>query len=193
MALWIICSTLVASGNGLLLIYFHCTWGSEEKIAVNFYPWLKCFHSRIYTYKCRLPMFRFVLLSMYQSGMKHTILRCRLHHLSFVGYNCCIDDASVSSAAITDLLVDIVPIVLCARHTAILFPSAPIFWQIIYSAWFHCIYMSGSLTRGGGKNVPGNPTACAIHNFTYLARGLLHESSLVSQLSYIITVSGISI
>ena len=31
--------------------------------------------------------------------------------------------------------------------------------------------MSGSLTRGGGGNVPGIPGACATHNFTYLARG----------------------
>ena len=31
--------------------------------------------------------------------------------------------------------------------------------------------MSGSLTRGGGKNNPGIPAACANHNFTYLARG----------------------
>ena len=33
--------------------------------------------------------------------------------------------------------------------------------------------MSGSLVRGGGENVPGIPGACAIHNFTYLARGPL--------------------
>ena len=31
--------------------------------------------------------------------------------------------------------------------------------------------MSGSLTRGGGENVPGIPGACAIRNFTYLVRG----------------------
>ena len=31
--------------------------------------------------------------------------------------------------------------------------------------------MSGSLTRGGGENVPGIPGACATHNFTYLVRG----------------------
>ena len=30
--------------------------------------------------------------------------------------------------------------------------------------------MSGSLTRGGGENVPGIPGACATHDFTYLAR-----------------------
>ena len=33
--------------------------------------------------------------------------------------------------------------------------------------------MSGSLTRGGGENVPGIPGACANRNFTYLARGPL--------------------
>ena len=32
-------------------------------------------------------------------------------------------------------------------------------------------YMSGSLTRGDGKNVPGIPGACATRNFTYLVRG----------------------
>ena len=32
--------------------------------------------------------------------------------------------------------------------------------------------MSGSLTRGGGENVPGIPGACATRNFAYLARGL---------------------
>ena len=36
--------------------------------------------------------------------------------------------------------------------------------------------MSGSLTRGGGENVPG---ACATLNFTYLARGPLPEATLI--------------
>ena len=31
--------------------------------------------------------------------------------------------------------------------------------------------MSGSLTRGGGENVPGIPGACASRNFTYQVRG----------------------
>ena len=31
--------------------------------------------------------------------------------------------------------------------------------------------MSGTLTRGGGKHVPGIPGACATDNFAYLARG----------------------
>ena len=31
--------------------------------------------------------------------------------------------------------------------------------------------MSGSLSRGGGQNVPGIPGACVTHNFTYLVRG----------------------
>ena len=30
--------------------------------------------------------------------------------------------------------------------------------------------MSGSLTRGGGGNVPGTPGACTTRNFTYLVR-----------------------
>ena len=33
--------------------------------------------------------------------------------------------------------------------------------------------MSGSLTSGGGENVPGIPGACATRNFTYLVRGPL--------------------
>ena len=33
--------------------------------------------------------------------------------------------------------------------------------------------MSGSLSRGGGKNVPGIPGSCDTRNFTYLARGPL--------------------
>ena len=31
--------------------------------------------------------------------------------------------------------------------------------------------MPGSLTRGGGENVPGIPCACATRNFAYLVRG----------------------
>ena len=38
--------------------------------------------------------------------------------------------------------------------------------------------MSGSLTRGGGENVPGITGACAIHNITYLARGPFLVASL---------------
>ena len=34
-------------------------------------------------------------------------------------------------------------------------------------------WMSGSLTSGGGGNVPGIPGACATRNVTYLARGPL--------------------
>ena len=34
--------------------------------------------------------------------------------------------------------------------------------------------MSGSLTRGGGENVPGTAGACASLNFTYLAKGPCH-------------------
>ena len=35
--------------------------------------------------------------------------------------------------------------------------------------------MSGSLVCGGGENVTGIPGACAIRNFTYLARGPCHH------------------
>ena len=31
--------------------------------------------------------------------------------------------------------------------------------------------MSGSITSGGGENVPGIPGACTNRNFTYLVRG----------------------
>ena len=53
--------------------------------------------------------------------------------------------------------------------------------------------MSGSLTRGGGKNVPDIPGACATRNFTYLVRGPWykidwHEKfTLVRQISLINT------
>ena len=43
--------------------------------------------------------------------------------------------------------------------------------------------MSGSLTRGGGENVPGIPGACATHTFSYLARGPLHNVSYFVQSS----------
>ena len=42
--------------------------------------------------------------------------------------------------------------------------------------------MSGSLTYGGGKNVPGIPGACATRNFTYLARGPLRITKVKSPL-----------
>ena len=42
--------------------------------------------------------------------------------------------------------------------------------------------MPGSLTRGGGENVPGIPSACATRIFTYLARGPLPEP-MVAQLT----------
>ena len=42
--------------------------------------------------------------------------------------------------------------------------------------------MSGPLTRGGGKNVPGIPGACAIHDFTYLVRGPLLSASYSSRI-----------
>ena len=35
--------------------------------------------------------------------------------------------------------------------------------------------MSGSLTHGGGENVPGIPGACAHRNFAYLVRGPCHD------------------
>ena len=39
--------------------------------------------------------------------------------------------------------------------------------------------MSGTLTRGGGENVPGIPGACATRNITYLARGPCTTGSLI--------------
>ena len=46
---------------------------------------------------------------------------------------------------------------------------------VTHVSW--CI--SGSLTRGGGENVPGIPGACATHNFTYLTRGPLSKTTTV--------------
>ena len=40
---------------------------------------------------------------------------------------------------------------------------------VTYVPW----HVSGSLTHGGGENVPDIPFACATRNFTYLARGPL--------------------
>ena len=44
--------------------------------------------------------------------------------------------------------------------------------------------MSGSLTRGGGENVPGIPGACATRNFTYLARGPLVSQQCIPNRFY---------
>ena len=44
--------------------------------------------------------------------------------------------------------------------------------------------MSGSLTRGAGKNVPGIPGSCATHNFAYLARGPCHRTSPIGLLTW---------
>ena len=41
--------------------------------------------------------------------------------------------------------------------------------------------ISGTLTRGGGENVPGIPCACATLNFTYLARGPWGAKSIALQ------------
>ena len=47
--------------------------------------------------------------------------------------------------------------------------------------------MSGSLTRGGGENVPGIPGACATRNFTYLVRGPWYtEYQLMAQPVYLL-------
>ena len=42
--------------------------------------------------------------------------------------------------------------------------------------------MSGSLTHGGGENVPSIPGACATRNFTYLTRGPCQGKSDNAQL-----------
>ena len=41
--------------------------------------------------------------------------------------------------------------------------------------------MLGSLTRGGGENVPGIPSECTTRNLTYLARGPLHDVSYLQR------------
>ena len=45
-----------------------------------------------------------------------------------------------------------------------------------------CITARASRTHGGGENVPGIPGACAIRNFTYLARGPLREYRWLSEI-----------
>ena len=59
-------------------------------------------------------------------------------------------------------------------------------WLSQHASWYVPWWMSGSLTRGGGENVPSVPGACATHNFTYLARGpkyntLVMSHSVISQ------------
>ena len=56
--------------------------------------------------------------------------------------------------------------------------------------------MSGSLTCGGGGNVPGIPGACATHNFTYLARGpcdllclLYHSNIKIAEVTCLLNLS----
>ena len=46
--------------------------------------------------------------------------------------------------------------------------------------------MSGSLTHGGGENVPGIPGACATHNFTYLVRGPYGNNYIFSVVSVLL-------
>ena len=43
---------------------------------------------------------------------------------------------------------------------------------VTHVSWFR----SGSLTRAGGENVLGNPEACTISNFMYLAKGPYNHS-----------------
>ena len=50
--------------------------------------------------------------------------------------------------------------------------------------------MSGSLTRGGGENVPGIPGACTTRHFMYLARGLrLHDSNKYKNPAFLGSIS----
>ena len=44
---------------------------------------------------------------------------------------------------------------------------------VTYGPW----WMSGSLTRGGGENVPGIPGACATRDFLYLLRGQYYRKN----------------
>ena len=73
----------------------------------------------------------------------------------------------------------------CAKNPATFFPRHRLKKRLLVSdlGMRHgtCVThvpwcMSGSLTRGGGENVPGILSACTTSNFTYLARGpLLHH------------------
>ena len=50
--------------------------------------------------------------------------------------------------------------------------------------------MSGSLTCGGGENVPDSPGACATCNFTYLARGPMITRTHILDRMWIATNNG---
>ena len=68
----------------------------------------------------------------------------------------------------------------CAGNAGNVFPVAELYRKPLFSnpgmhrgtCGTHVPWcMPGSLTRGGGENVPGIPGACATRNFTYLVRG----------------------
>ena len=49
--------------------------------------------------------------------------------------------------------------------------------------------MSGSLTRDGGENVPGNPGVCTTRSFTYLARGpFTHTFHVITSCSLVLNI-----
>ena len=71
----------------------------------------------------------------------------------------------------------------CAGNAWYIFPVTDI-KPLVSNPYMHhdtCVKhvswcISGSLTRGGGENVPGIPGACATRNFTYLVSGTLLAS-----------------
>ena len=50
--------------------------------------------------------------------------------------------------------------------------------------------MSGSLTRGGGENVPGIPGACINPNYTHLARGPYTNARISNDLQRLDSMTG---
>ena len=66
----------------------------------------------------------------------------------------------------------------CAGSVGNVFP--PTDFKVTHVPW--C--MSGSLTRGGGENVPGSPYTCTTHSLAYLVRDplWLQYNSIASRL-----------
>ena len=90
----------------------------------------------------------------------------------------------------------------CARNAGDVFPTTDLPQRkvVVSDPGMHhdtCVThvswcMSGSLTRGGGENVPGIPGACATQNCMYLVKGPLYGSFGYYYKSRISTVYSIS-
>ena len=88
---------------------------------------------------------------------------CLLLHLCCDGFTAMCPWASYQIRKITGCA--------CAWNAGNVFPATDFEWNRLLAMWHVPWCMSGSLTHGGGENVPGIRGAGAIHKFTYLARG----------------------